>query len=727
MILGRERDGVFISDDAVHVFEFTTAPDKKKAIKDAGKIVEALTFLMRDPSNRFKSAAGWFVTQSEPTAEQAGAVAQIAKNASMTIHCVSYITLRKRICDVEGYLAARSSAPFGSTAYTQELHGPGIPTQFRTGRDVSNVKEVADGLLSGDRYVIVGEFGVGKSFAAREIYTEIRKRHFKRPANNPFPIHVNLRDCAGLRSPAEVLRRHAEDIGFAGERGLISAWRSGAAVLILDGFDEIIPTRWLGSATSLPVVRWDALSAVRKLIQEAPAGTGVVAAGRGHYFNSLSEMQKALGMEEAQVLELDDFDEVRAAQFLALHGAPQALPEWMPTRPLFLSHLVTAGLLEDAASLTFADEAEAWRRLFDVISERESRIYNSVPPYTIRAVLQRLATVAKSHEDGLGRLSISDLEQVFLDVSGRPTDEEVIQMLLRLPGLAAAQGDEGEYRLFADHALAETAYGEDLALYISSPYQGHPLCEPARWPTSAGSLAIEVAVAKLDDSGIVASQVIAACDHRMTQNGYDAILADAIRVAQEMRGKPSGPYIVENVFIESAIESTSEGILSNVLFRECVISEVDITQNDHASACPTFEGCLIGQLTGAQQIPDALLGRFRECDIEVFVDVARTTQSLLSIDTISDESRVALSILNKVYVKRGRGRKDSGLVRGLEQRLQALVSPVVDRLSAAGFLLPVQRRNAVVFVPVARARSEVLTALEAPSQFDLDRFLDVTG
>jgi hypothetical protein len=728
MILGKERDGVFIGDQNVHVFEFTTWSEKKKAVKDAHKIVEALDHLSRIPANRFKSMTGWFVTQKEPTAEQADAVRQIAGSAKMSIHCVSFLTLRKQLCDVEGYIAARDAAPFGSMAYTRQLDGPGVDPEFRSASEVLNVRQLAHQLIeSNGRYVAVGEFGVGKSYAARELFREMRKRHFKRPEVHPFPIHINLRECAGLKTPAEILRRHAEEIGFIGDRGLISAWRAGTAALILDGFDEIIPARWLGTATTLPAVRWDALAPVRRLIQEAPEHTAVFVTGRGHYFNSQAELLSALGMERAGVLTLSDFDSQQASTFLESHGASPVLPEWLPTRPLFLSHLLSAGLLEDAASLANVDEATAWIELVDMICERESRIYTSVPPYTIRGVLRRLATVAKGSDDELGKLSIGDLERVFVEVSGRPTDEEVIQMLLRMPGLAVAQQGAQELRLFADQGLASTAYGEDLAEYIGSPYQGHPLCDSAPWPSAADDLAIEACSRALHTVGVTGSQVVAAADYRMSRQDYDAVLFDVVRVANEIGTSTAGSYIVENVFIERIEFGDEAAVLQNTLFRDCVISEIDAAQFDDPRLCPTFERCLIGAMHGMTQISGVLEAHFRDCDIEQFVDVSRTTNGILSLVEIPAAERVALTVLNKVYVKRGRGRKDSGLTRGLEPGMWDLVPGIVEKMASKGVLVAVQRKSATVYMPSRAHRQLVTRVLESPIGFDLDGFLHEAG
>jgi hypothetical protein len=720
MLAGRERDGVFVSDDSVHVFEFTTARDKKKAEKDGQKLVEAIVLLLAEPANQYKAAVGWFVTQHEPEAEQREAIRRIAQREGRTLNCVSYVTLRKRVCDVEGYLAARGDAPFGSIAYTSAPDGQGVPPVFIEDGASSSVSDVSERLVRGDRIVLTGEFGVGKSYAAREIYRDLRKRHFKKPAESPFPIHVNLRDCAGLRTPAEILRRHAEEIGFSGERGLISAWRAGSCVLLLDGFDEVIPSRWLGTAANLRTVRWEALSPVRRLVQEAPAGTGVLVAGRGHYFASASEMIECLGVSAGITMRLEDFDEDQARTFLAGHGLAAVIPDWLPTRPLLLSHLLVRGLLAEVASLSSdIDPPQAWRTLLDMICEREAHIYKSVPPSTIRDVLRRLATTAKGHDDDLGRLSVEDLEQVFYEVSGRKTDEEVLQLLQRLPGLALATSEDEEFRLFADQGVASTAYGEDLAAYLVSPYQGHPLCETATWSQSCDTLAVEVCALDLAENRITSSQVIAACDFRSSRNQQDVILLDSIRVADELGlTKAPGGYLVEGILARELAVSPERHALGTTHLRDSVIEVLDLTYLNE-ECCPTFERCLISEVEGLAHLPANLANRFPLTEVERFVGPdAATTNNILSLDMALDD-RVALSILHKVYAKRGSGRKDSALPRGLDAAARERVPDVVEELTTRGLVVASSRGNVTIYRPVKGRGPEVAEYLATPSSFRL--------
>jgi hypothetical protein len=65
---GRERDGVFESEEFVHLIECTVSKLKQKALEDSEKLQK----LARKYGARFprKFIKGWFVTLNEPTAAQ---------------------------------------------------------------------------------------------------------------------------------------------------------------------------------------------------------------------------------------------------------------------------------------------------------------------------------------------------------------------------------------------------------------------------------------------------------------------------------------------------------------------------------------------------------------------------------------------------------------------------------------------------------------------------------
>ncbi len=68
MVDGRETDGVFQTEDRIHIVEATISRRKSKAQDD----IEKLTKSMNKARSRsdVKAIRGWFVTRDEPTAEQ---------------------------------------------------------------------------------------------------------------------------------------------------------------------------------------------------------------------------------------------------------------------------------------------------------------------------------------------------------------------------------------------------------------------------------------------------------------------------------------------------------------------------------------------------------------------------------------------------------------------------------------------------------------------------------
>lgn len=65
---GRERDGIFETEDYVHIVECTTSRSKQKAVEDHSKLDK----LGRQLAGRFpqRFVKGWFITLEEPTADQ---------------------------------------------------------------------------------------------------------------------------------------------------------------------------------------------------------------------------------------------------------------------------------------------------------------------------------------------------------------------------------------------------------------------------------------------------------------------------------------------------------------------------------------------------------------------------------------------------------------------------------------------------------------------------------
>ncbi len=726
MYAGRERDGLFVGHEEIHAYEFTIARTKDKANKDGEKLAELLKGVGGQSANTFKSRTGWFVTLEEPSADQRSAIEILARTRGERLHAVSIATLHQRLVNSEMYIQARDRAPFGSIAYGAQrgaVKVPNVSVDLATpGGELVSVRGMADRLVEGHRALLVGNYGVGKSHTLREIYSVLRKDHFKKGKLTPFPIHINLRDCAGLKTPTEILRRHAEEIGFDHPGGLISAWRAGVCVLLLDGFDEIVPSRWFGGASDLKTVRWEALSPVRRLVSETPAGSGIIVAGRSHYFSGHAEMVSALGFKSFEQFAVPDFDELQLKDFLTQSGVDWIVPDWVPMRPLLLSYLVSIDA-ENASDIAAAvSRATGWRRFVDAICEREAHMFTAVRPETIRSIVSRVATLARSRSDVTGPVDMEMLKAAFVGVNGYQPDEEGMQLLLRLPGLAAANPDDAaEARVFVDRDLADTAYGLDLVDYAVNPYgETHPLASVASWATASSDLGIEVAADALEKMGVATATVLSALVARDKQERFDAVMADLIRVAIELAwdNRPiTTSFHVAGVYFEQLVLS-DHPVLRALTIRDSVIERLDLSGVDENSDVPFFQQNLIGLVDGVAALPKRFESRFVECEIDRFSVATQTTAGIMQLK-IDRDSRVALSILKKVFGQRGSGRKEGALSRGLSLADRPLVPRVIDELISQGWLQKSTSGNNVLYLGVKSRRKDALIALDSPADFKL--------
>ncbi|QYF96790.1 NACHT domain-containing NTPase [Microbacterium sp. PAMC21962] len=726
MYLGKERDGLFVGHDEIHAYEFSIARTKDKASKDGEKLAELLAGVGGQPGNSLKARTGWFITLEEPTAEQRTTIEAISKAKGERLHAISIGTLHQRMVNSERYIQQRDNAPFGSVNFgiqSRAVNTPNVQVELESSTgDAVSIRAMADRLIAGQRSLLVGNYGVGKSHTLREIYSLLRKDHFKKGKLTPFPVHINLRDCAGLKTPAEILRRHSEEIGFDHPNGLISAWRAGTCILLLDGFDEIVPSRWFGGAADLKTVRWEALSPIRRLVSETPPGAGVVVAGRSHYFSGRAEMALALGFKSFEQFKVPDFDDAQLADFLAQAGVSWVVPDWVPMRPLLLGYLVSIDVKDAAGVASAVSRAAGWRRFIDAICEREAQMFTAVRPETIRSIVSRVATLARSRSDVTGPVDMDMLRSAFVAVNGLQPDEEGLQLLLRLPGLATADADDAsDSRVFVDRDLADTAYGLDLVDYAIDPYgDSHPLASVASWATASSDLGIEVAADALEEFGVATSTVMAALVARDKQERFDAVMADLIRVATELAwdDRPvNSSFHVAGVYFEQLVLS-DHPIYGASTIRDSVIERLDVGGLDETSAVPYFQQDLVGLLDGASILPKWLEPRFSDCEIDRFSIATQTTAGIMQLG-IDRDSRIALSILKKVFGQRGSARKEGALSRGLGLAERPFVPKVIEELVSQGWLQKSSSGNNVLYVGVKERRKDALHALESPADFRL--------
>ena len=281
---GRERDGEFETSEVTHLVECTIERTKSKAQEDSDKLRKRIAYLQGKNSSRLYK--GWFVTLNEPTAEQRGVV----ERCPAPVQAISFREFRKRLVDADRYLTARLDYAFGSMRdpRTEGIHLDHgyVPLEFVDETETyKGVSDLLTEIRDGQRLVLLGDYGSGKSTTLSELFRRLRNA-FVRHEHSRFPVVLNLRDHHGQTDPVEALERHARNIGYPSAFDLVRAWRAGYIDLFLDGFDEIAVVGWAGSGRHLKNIRFRSMELIRRFVQDSPTGIGLVVVGRGHYFDN---------------------------------------------------------------------------------------------------------------------------------------------------------------------------------------------------------------------------------------------------------------------------------------------------------------------------------------------------------------------------------------------------------------------------------------------------------
>ena len=242
---GKERDGIFETEECVHLLEATTSRKKEKATQDIGKLVKlASSSAMK---RRGKPVQCWFVTESEPTAEQRS----VADKHRSLVNALSLRQFQGKLVDAATYINVRDKCRFGSICdpatgdFDPDTGYVALEMLDVRTEDTWSTDKLAARLADGRRAVILGDYGAGKSMTLREIYRSLRARYLQGKSIQ-FPLYINLREHYGQGNPAEAIERHARNIGFPQPLHLVRAWRAGYALLLIDGFDEVAGDRSFG-------------------------------------------------------------------------------------------------------------------------------------------------------------------------------------------------------------------------------------------------------------------------------------------------------------------------------------------------------------------------------------------------------------------------------------------------------------------------------------------------
>jgi len=709
MLNGQERDGVFESDESVNFIEATTSRQMEKAKHDTKKMHAAIVDSIQ--KNPIKGARGWFVTSEEPTADQRDQVKKIGKGQ---VVAVSFAQFQQSVVDVGQYLHDRANHMFGSVLDPEtKKYSPKIeyiPINFTSADEDQRweIKSISAELLKGQRFVLTGQFGAGKSMSLRQIFFRLRDEYLQ-AKTVIFPIYINLREHTGQSEAVEVIERHARKIGFDSPSSLVKAWRAKFVTLILDGFDELTS---LGvqraSYSNLKLIRRRALEAVRQIITETPEGVGIITAGRDHFFASESEMGATLGFgSDFKLIKTTEFTKEQITEFLAKEDLSDqySFPAWLPTKPLLISYLASSGLLKAiATNKDLHSNFSSWDYLIDQICEREARIddrYLDGP--TLRKILCRLATYARVSDDGLGPLTPQQLSKAYYEICGFEADDQAWLTLQRLPGLGTYEV-EADSKKFIDDEMVQVYRAGDVVDFILDPYASLTSTDFsdsfAQIGHVAGEYSTEVYAKKAPPQTSTSIQgLIQILNERPALN---SLKADIMNLSIYSRVPIKYPCHVEGVFFDNVVFNLEDELdLSGVVLDNCYFSMVEVGGETNDSLIPTFSNCMIGELSGRLGMDLLPRDKFYETEIESFSTHSETNAAIRN-ENISTGEKVLLILLRKIFVQSLSGRSEAALYRGMNTSEKQLVDPLVRFLNQNGYLTPITRGGTSIWVPVRK-------------------------
>jgi hypothetical protein len=721
LVDGLERDGVFETEDCIHLLEATVSRSRSKALDDAKKLATlAKKIQVKHPQRAVKC---WFVTMGEPTADQREV---ISKHHGL-VNALSFTQFQSKLIDVASYLDLRENYPFGSVRDPATGNPQAaidyIPLDLIQSGNAKlwSIAELKEGLLSGARFVAFGDYGAGKSMTLREIHRELRKAYFN-GRTTKFPVYLNLRDHFGQTNPAEVLERHGRNIGFLHPSHLVRAWRAGYVILLIDGFDELTTVGIQGIWKRLQDTRYRAMQAVREFIRAQANDCGIALTGRAHFFDSEKERRNALAITPAFIeLTLNEFNDEQIQRYLKKRGLSGKVPSWMPSRPLLVGYLAASGILEEAIvgsrqsdQAPATDPARGWDLILDRVCAREAEIEAGIDGQTVRRILERLATIARSGQSGLGPLAREQVVAAFAEVCGYQPDEKGVVLLQRLPGLGVDRADEGT-RVFLDEELADVCRAGDVIHFITDPFGMSTLAFRGA-ECGLGNLGIGLAVTKAQDSGLSSGKMNAVLKKAAEPGDLTFLVLDLTRIAIELGCAIESEVRLKDIYVPTIELYKGVKDSSQVCFQKCFFSVVALDPDVDAVCLPRFEGCYVDELEGRSSRKDLPDGVFDDaCQIDKYSEAPETTDAIGAMD-LPTGAKVLLTILKKIYLQSGSGRKENALHRGMDHHGRRLVAPVLRLLQAEKIVAPYRRGglNMTIWVPDRTKASRVAKMITSP-------------
>jgi hypothetical protein len=133
------------------------------------------------------------------------------------------------------------------------------------------------------------------------------------------------------------------------------------------------------------------------------------------------------------------------------------------------------------------------------------------------------------------------------------------------------------------------------------------------------------------------------------------------------------------------------------------------------SRLPRFHECYFTRIEGRAGFDDLPTGVFdTKCQVEAFGHTVENPSSILELD-LPIGVRVLLTVLRKLYLQHGTGRRENALFRGLDQGARQYVNPILDVLSKYGLATRTRSHDQTHWLPVRKEAMRVNRIIAAPN------------
>lgn len=282
--------------------------------------------------------------------------------------------------------------------------------------------------------------------------------------------------------------------------------------------------------------------------------------------------------------------------------------------------------------------------------------------------------------------------------------------MLRLPGFTSSPGKDDE-REFIDVDFVDACAAGDVFRYIEDPFN-FDNSMLSQCNSELGDLGLRVLSHQTKDLSDKKIEASFTSIHKKEEQPY--LSYDIFRLILMQNRSYNGEKIYFDEGLFKDMELDTDMSISNVEFSNCYFSEFEalITRNRYNKI--SFRNCSIINLVGP-----ASEGEFRssfdflEGEIENMIDETATNAGVMEMSAPLG-LRVLITVLRKIFIQKGKGRKDTALYRGLGQSARAKVDEVISLVQKHDFAHPYKRGGPTVWIPNRDKASTALKIIDRP-------------